>query len=142
MDKTKHIFRENKMKIYTTYFAKVNKLPKYIQPISICGRAINGWSNPQFKKLAPSWSIYKELKYEGGSKERYTDRYKSEILAKLDAKVVLSELLALREDGREDIALVCYEKPGDFCHRHLIAEWLMDNIGIEVKEFNYDEKEK
>jgi uncharacterized protein YeaO (DUF488 family) len=126
------------MKIYTTYFAKVNRLPENIQPISICGRVIDGWSNPQFKKLAPSWSIYKELKYEGGSKERYIERFKEEILANLNASTVLSELLSLREKGKEDIALVCYEKPGDFCHRHLVAEWLMDNLKLEIKEFNYE----
>jgi len=31
--------------------------------------------------------------------------------------------LYFMSDGM-DIALVCYEKPGDFCHRHLVAEWL------------------
>lgn len=126
------------MKIYTTYFAKVGKLPEHVQPISICGRAIDGWVNPQFKKLAPSWSIYKELKYGSGSKENYIERFKKEILANLNANVVLSELLSLRGEGKEDIALVCYEKPGDFCHRHLVAEWLMENLKLDVKEFNYD----
>ena len=30
--------------------------------------------------------------------------------------------------GREEIALVCYEKPGDFCHRHIVADWLDQGI--------------
>lgn len=32
------------------------------------------------------------------------------------------------------IALVCYEKPTDFCHRHLVAEWLCKN-GFECHEW-------
>ena len=34
----------------------------------------------------------------------------------------------------KDVALVCYEKPSDFCHRHLVADWLNKN-GFECKEF-------
>lgn len=32
------------------------------------------------------------------------------------------------------IALVCYEKPSDFCHRHLVAQWLSQN-GFKCKEW-------
>lgn len=31
------------------------------------------------------------------------------------------------------IALVCYEKSGDFCHRHIVADWL-NQAGYDVKE--------
>ena len=31
------------------------------------------------------------------------------------------------------IALICYEKPSEFCHRHLVADWLKE-YGIEVEE--------
>jgi len=34
--------------------------------------------------------------------------------------------------GDRDIILCCYEKPGEFCHRHVLANWLADKI--EVKE--------
>jgi uncharacterized protein (DUF488 family) len=33
----------------------------------------------------------------------------------------------------EGKVLLCYEKSGDFCHRHLVAEWLR-RYGYEVKE--------
>ena len=36
------------------------------------------------------------------------------------------------------IALVCYEKPSDFCHRHLVADWFNKN-GIECKEFTKED---
>ena len=34
----------------------------------------------------------------------------------------------------KDIALICYEKPSDFCHRHLVAEWLNKN-GFKCEEW-------
>lgn len=32
------------------------------------------------------------------------------------------------------ICLICYEKPSDFCHRHLVAEWL-NECGFECREW-------
>lgn len=37
-------------------------------------------------------------------------------------------------DGENDIALICYEKPSDFCHRHLVSEWLNQN-GFKCEEW-------
>lgn len=39
--------------------------------------------------------------------------------------------------GGIDVALVCYERPQDFCHRHIVADWLRSN-GIECNEYIYD----
>lgn len=30
----------------------------------------------------------------------------------------------LEEWGDDDVVLLCYEKSEDFCHRHLVKEWL------------------
>ena len=32
---------------------------------------------------------------------------------------------------------MCYEKPGDFCHRHLLADFLNENLGLDIKEFEF-----
>jgi hypothetical protein len=29
---------------------------------------------------------------------------------------------------------LCYEKPQDFCHRHLVSDW-MRSVGINIEEF-------
>lgn len=34
----------------------------------------------------------------------------------------VNELQTKLPDATKDIALVCYEKPGVFCHRHLVAD--------------------
>ena len=36
----------------------------------------------------------------------------------------------------DDIALICYEKPSDFCHRHLVADWLIER-GFDVEEYDF-----
>ena len=53
-------------------------------------------------------------------KNNITNEIKA-IVKKLEPHVKVSE----KADNKDiDIALVCYEKPGDFCHRHLVADWL------------------
>lgn len=34
----------------------------------------------------------------------------------------------------QHIVLVCYEKPADFCHRHLVADWMKQH-GIQMEEW-------
>ncbi|MDV6237616.1 DUF488 family protein [Leptospira ellisii] len=69
----------------------------------------------------------------------YTKRF-NEKLFKLDAVEVLEQLKELSQG--KDLALLCYEKPGDFCHRRLVAEWLERKTGIEVPEFSQVKKEE
>ena len=57
----------------------------------------------------------------------YTIQYKKEVLDVLDPKKVFEEL-------GENSVLLCWEKPSDFCHRHLVADWFKEKLGIEVKE--------
>lgn len=33
-----------------------------------------------------------------------------------------------------DVVLLCYEKPGQFCHRRLVAEWFEQELGLVVPE--------
>ena len=37
----------------------------------------------------------------------------------------------------DNAVMLCYEKPGDFCHRHLIADWITKNTGITVEEVDF-----
>ena len=121
--------------IYTTYFAKLKDLSGRVVPISICGKAPKGYKGLQYKSLAPKWEFFQKWK-ENGDNEFYTRCFKEQVLAKLNPKEV-EKLLYWMSAGR-DVALVCYEKPGDFCHRHLVAEWLNEN-GIVVKEWEYSQ---
>ena len=68
-------------------------------------------------------------------KEEYTEAY-GKILRSLDPEA-LFEWLRNNSEGK-DIVLLCYEKPGDFCHRTLVAEWLKRELGIVVREYGYN----
>lgn len=118
--------------LYTTYFAKLKQLPGDIIPVSICSKAPNGYSGLQYKKLAPKWSFFSEWK-KNHDNHYYVRCFNEEVLKPLDAESVLTELAAATNNS-PNIALVCYERPESFCHRHLVANWFREN-GIQIKEY-------
>lgn len=123
--------------IYTSYFAKLKKLPNDVIPISICAKAPSWYNGLEYKKLAPSYDILMQYK-SNPNEELYIKRFKEEILNKRISTQTVLDLLALVGNFKglnysPDICLLCYEKPTDFCHRHLVADWLNEN-GHEVKE--------
>ena len=120
------------MNIYTTYFSNVENLPRDIMPIAICGEAPSRWGGLEYKRLAPKWEFFKVWQ-ENHDNDYYIREFAEKVTGKLNAKNVVMELG--RMSGGRDIALVCYEKPGNFCHRHLVAKWLNEN-GYEVKEWD------
>lgn len=121
--------------IYTSYFAKLKELEKHnIIPISICGKAPDWYKGSQYKKLAPKYGFFMEWK-KNHDNNYYIEHFQKEVLDGLDAATVIKELnyLVPNVNGK-DIALICYEKPSDFCHRHLVAEWLNQN-GFKCEEW-------
>ncbi len=116
------------MKIYTSYYAKTRALiQNNIVPISVSA------FTPKY--LAPMKSLnylapkYNMLKM---SESQYTPKYR-EILKSCIPSKVIKDIESLTEG--EDCALMCYEKPEDFCHRQMIAKWLTQNTEYEVKEW-------
>lgn len=120
------------MKIYTSYFAKIRKFPENIMPIAICRMPPAGYTGVVYKALAPSYDIL--FQYKANPDEKlYTERYNKEILDKIDLKSVIEELERISHG--KDIALICFEKSSDFCHRHIVADKLKA-MGYDVTEFN------
>lgn len=121
-------------KIRTSYFRWANHFdPDKYCLIGIAGKSPAGWPGFEYKRLAPSWSIYKEWhdarERSSGSLEEttkidnnYTYRFVAERLAQLDAADVVSDIEKMA-NGKIPV-LLCYEKPGSFCHRHIVAKWL------------------
>ena len=115
------------MKVYTSYYGNPN-LPKDALLIAVSAKVPDGFKVfDHVKSLAPTWDIYNEYK-QSGDAERYTKRYKEEVLAKHNNKIISDHLYFLAYKYMKDVILLCYEKPNVFCHRHLIAEWL--DMGI------------
>lgn len=119
------------MKIYTSYFAMMRNFPENIIPIAICAKPPTWYEGLVYKKLAPSYDILMQYKTQP-NEELYTQRFASEILNNLDFTIVMKELEQLANG--KDIALMCFEKPDDFCHRKLVAKHII-SLGYEVSEF-------
>ena len=119
--------------IYTTYFAKLKKLPENVVPVAICRYVPDGLrlSCYRYFELAPNPNTLMDYKRTGDT-EKFTKEYNEQILAKLDPHGLVCDLTKFV--GNKDIAFVCYEKSTDFCHRHLVADWLC-KAGYECKEW-------
>ena len=103
--------------IQTSYFANYRKFPEGKKKISI-SRFTPAWFDEDFNalELAPSKELLLETKDGKVSDEEYTERYYKETLDKLDPAKIAKKY--------NNCIFLCYEKIGDFCHRHLVSEWL------------------
>ena len=119
--------------IYTTYFAKLHELPKNITPISIAGKAPDWYTGLQDKRFAPKYDFFIQWK-ENHDNDFYTECFNSQVIADKDPQQMYQSLM--QRVNTEDIALVCYETPEKFCHRHLVADWFCKN-GIPVQEYQF-----
>tara|TARA_R110000824_G_scaffold344774_1_gene531397 strand:+ start:161 stop:577 length:417 start_codon:yes stop_codon:yes gene_type:complete len=119
------------MKIYTSYYGQFKRLIKNnILPISV------SLFNPKYLKkdikvslkyLAPR---YKMLKM---TEEQYIPEY-VKLLQNINPKRVIEDLEQASQG--KDVALMCYEIPSDFCHRHMIADWLNKKTKFEITEWS------
>lgn len=133
--------------IFTSYFAKIKDFPPNVIPIAICAKVPDWYTGLKYSKLAPKYDMLMKYKYDHNEAD-YIDRFNDTILRPLDPVMIASELEAwlnifhnikladcLFENPNYHVALICYEKPNDFCHRHLVAEWFRSH-GIECKEWD------
>lgn len=93
--------------------------------ISIARSQPRNYKLPEFRPLAPGkW-------FHSVTEAEYRVLY-AEQLAQLDSQQVWDELHRIA--GDHEPVICCWEKPGEFCHRRLVAEWLEDSLGVDVPE--------
>lgn len=125
-------YRRRGTMIYTGYFAKVNDYKKAnLVTVSIAGKAPDFYNGAQYKALAPTWKIFSRWKKGEIDDMQYTVEFTQQ-LATLDKEAVRRMLNSFGGD----IILLCYEKPGTFCHRHIVADWIESNLGMRVEEYD------
>jgi hypothetical protein len=95
------------------------------QAVAISRGVPKGWRGKVYKALAPSWALVKIA-----DPETFIKLYRAQVLDKLDARQVLEDL------GGDDFVMLCWEQPGEFCHRLVVAAWLQKELGVKVEEFN------
>lgn len=116
--------------IYTSYFANTRHVSN---TVAICTGVPNWYKGAVYSALAPGWDIvmeYKQAVRDGKPMQdiiaNYVRRYENEILFYLDPEEVYQDL--------KNKILLCYEKPTDFCHRHLVRQWLNTSLNLSIEE--------
>ena len=117
------------MKIYTSYFGNLKKLTQGgVMPINISLYPPKWFRGSSLMYLAPkSFMLAKNI-----SEEYYTKIFNEQIIPAVSLPMLVKDI-ETRSQGK-DVALLCYEKPGEFCHRHLVASWL-NKKGYVVEEY-------
>ena len=132
-------------KIYTSYFA--NKIFKKISDdklrIPVCADLQNYTYNPftrWYKELAPDIDVLYRFKRIGHKTKSIKNWFTREYYRKLDElresrslDGIVKEIEILTKYG--DVFLLCYEKPLEFCHRHLLAEYLNKFYNLDISEY-------
>lgn len=117
------------MKLFTSNFAFSGNHPN---AISIAK------SNPKWYKgksfcddsLSPSWELLKMYKNGYVTKYEYTEVFYN-YLTEMNVQRILD---ILHHDMGDMAILLCYENPGEFCHRRIVAKWIEYESGIVVPE--------
>lgn len=130
--------------LYTSYFGFVPKLPNNIHLVSIALYPPDWYQGYECRQLVPTKELFRHWK-QNHDIAYYTEYYKDNILNNVNRFDILDELqkIFIKETGRtepfykskeEHIALLCFEKSREFCHRHLVARWFVQ-IGIPCQEY-------
>lgn len=95
--------------------------------VSIAAKSPDWFQGDHCRILAPPlYLVYNYKKHQ--DETFYRILYHNKVLARLNPADVYSML-----DGK---VLLCYEQPGDFCHRRLVAEWFLSELGVMVPEWS------
>ena len=108
--------------IFTSNFKTAGHLS---QAVAISLGVPRGWTGRRYTRLAPNRRLVKIM-----DPTIFTRLYRTEILDKLDPHKIIKDL------GGDNFILICWEAPGEFCHRRVVAAWLRKRTGVLVEEFN------
>lgn len=120
--------------IFTGYYAKLNQYKNLgLEPIAISGKRPDFYEGLYYSDFAPRYWMYQRWKDKDITNEGYTEEYKK-YLDTLDKEEIRKDFKEYTVEGN-DIVLLCYEKSGEFCHRHVLADWLEENFGWKIEEY-------
>lgn len=108
--------------IFTSNFKIAGHLP---QAVAISLGVPRGWRGARCTVLAPPRPLIKIM-----DPETFIPLYRAQVLDKLDPHKIMRDL------GGDNFVMLCWEAPGVFCHRRVVAVWLEKATGIKVEEFN------
>ena len=118
--------------IKTSYFANVKKLNIPVEKCVAITLGAAFWKGEKANELVPTKELlnwWKSLSKEEQLSKEYQLKYKKEyvrtVLNKLNPKEIYEKY--------NNKIFLCFEKTGDFCHRHIVSSWLKYH-GFECEE--------
>lgn len=121
-------------KLYTSYYARSGTHP---DAIAISAKAPPFYKGKFYSPLAPTWDLLRAYKSGQIDDRGYTEWYLRLLIQerKLTPQKVVDDL----KDGT---IMLCYEGPGKFCHRHIVAEWIESGTDLKVIEITPETPQK
>ena len=110
--------------IFTSYFNNQFRVP--LRSVSVCLDKPDGLHCERFLALAPTSKMIELAN--SGRFDKFSELYYSHVLTRLDPFATYHEL--------DSSVLLGWEKPGGFCHRHIVASWLEHAVGLPVLELD------
>ena len=126
-----------KFDIYTGYYAQMKNYRKAgLIPVSIAWGTPVWYEGETCFEVAPPYKLIKAYKTEGMSIEEYSKKYIEHLDTNVKWSAVLKRFKEISDKYKgADLVLVCFEKPEDFCHRHLLADYLNDDDICDCMEW-------
>ncbi len=113
--------------MFTSYFANWRKYPlTEYQPIGIVRTVPKYFHYFNLPELAPPKKMARLQEY------RMRTEYRDYLEGNLNPKSICIKIAELT--GELIPVLLCYEKPHEFCHRHILREWLTEAHGVNIIE--------
>ena len=117
--------------LYTGYFRDIKKYEHFgYTPVSIAGITPEFFKGEKWSDFAPRKTFFSEWKKGLITDKEYMKKY-LDYLSTIP-KEDIEELREITKDG--SFVMCCYEKTGDFCHRHYLGAFLRKFYGFKVKE--------
>ena len=92
----------------------------------------NDFVKHEYKSLAPNWKLFENLKSKKITEDKFIQTY-NEQLNSLNPSMVFEDLQTM-VSGFEPILMTNGTKK-KFCHRHLVANWLQNNLNLDIEEY-------
>lgn len=140
------------MQFFTSYYGNYRNIPKDYICIGI-SRYCPEWfrkgnySNFVFEEdsiLAPEKDLLEDIKSGRETEEGYKRRYVECLFRKLGNMSMYTYFgsLSKKYGQYKAIVMLCYEKPEDFCHRHILRKLMNNVFHIPCEELETEKHQK
>lgn len=109
------------MQIYTARFADVEDC-EGLTTISLAKHPPEWYTGLEYPNLFSTERLIKMYNKGEITSFQYTEHFVQEILRKLNPETVLRDIIGMSKGG--DVYLCCWGNPDEFCHRHIVLNWL------------------